>query len=126
MKMLRAGAFALTAALLLATPAVAETVSVNLPELSPEAQAGGQTFLGNCAQCHGMIGGGTDNGPPLIHRTYEPNHHGDFAFLRAVRQGVRSHHFRFDDMPPQPDVTDAEISAIVKFIRAVQRANGID
>lgn len=127
MRNFRAGAFAVAAiALLLAAPAAAETVSVNLPELSPEAQVGGQAFVKNCSQCHGMIAGGTDNGPPLIHRIYEPNHHGDFAFLRAVRQGVRAHHFRFGDMPPQPQVTDAEVSAIVKFVREVQRANGIE
>ena len=114
------------AALLLAAPAEAEAVSVNVPELSPEMQAGGLAFIKNCSQCHGMFGGGTDNGPPLIHKIYEPNHHGDFAFLRAVRQGVRAHHFRFGDMPPQPQVTDAEVSAIVKFVREVQRANGIE
>ncbi len=113
-------------ALWLTAPAAAETVSVTLPELSPEAQAGGQAFIENCAQCHGMIGGGTDNGPPLIHKIYEPNHHGDFAFQRAVRQGSRAHHWRFGDMPPQPQVTDADVSVIVKFIREIQRANGID
>jgi hypothetical protein len=73
-----------------------------------------------------MIGGGTDNGPPLIHKIYEPNHHGDLAFQRAVRQGSRAHHWRFGDMPPQPQVTDADVSVIVKFIREIQRANGID
>ena len=73
-----------------------------------------------------MIGGGTGNGPRLIHKIYEPNHRGDFAFLCAVRQGSWSHHRRFDDMPPQPRVTDADVGAIVKFIREVQRANGID
>jgi hypothetical protein len=113
-------------ALWLTAPAAAETVSVTLPELSPEAQAGGQAFIENCAQYHGMIGGGTDNGPPLIHKIYEPNHHGDLAFQRAVRQGSRAHHWRFGDMPPQPQVTDADVSVIVKFIREVQRANGID
>lgn len=113
-------------ALLLAAPAAAETVSVTLPELSPEARAGGQAFIQNCAKCHGMIAGGTDKGPPLIHKIYEPNHHGDFAFQRAVRQGARAHHWRFGDMPPQPEVTDADVAVIVKFIREVQRANGID
>ncbi len=127
MRIFDARTFALAAvALLLWMPAVAETVAVKLPELSPEAQAGGQAFVKNCAQCHGMIGGGTDNAPPLIHRLYEPKHHGDFAFLRAVQHGVLAHHFRFGDMPPQAHVTDAEVGAIVKFVREVQRANGID
>ena len=73
-----------------------------------------------------MIGGGSDNGPPLIHKIYEPNHHGDFTFLRAVHQGSRSYHWRFGDIPPQPQVTDEDVSVIIKFIREVQRANDIN
>ncbi|MDP6591423.1 MAG: cytochrome c [Alphaproteobacteria bacterium] len=120
-------AFTLVAmALLPAAPAAAETIAVKLPELTPEAQAGAQTFIKNCSQCHGMIGGGTDKGPPLIHRIYEPNHHGDFAFFRAVQQGTPAHHWPYGDMAPLPNVSEAEVTAIVKFIREVQRANGIE
>ena len=120
-------AFTLVAmALLPAAPAAAETIAVKLPELTPEAQAGAQTFIKNCSQCHGMIDGGTDKGPPLIHRIYEPNHHGDFAFFRAVQQGTPAHHWPYGDMAPLPNVSEAEVTAIVKFIREVQRANGIE
>ena len=59
-------------ALMQAAPAIAEAVPVKLPELSPEAQTGGQLFIQNCAQCHGMVGGGTNNGPPLIQNSTSP------------------------------------------------------
>lgn len=112
--------------MLLAAPAMAETVQVKLPELSPEAQTGVQIFMQNCAKCHGMVGGGTGKGPPLIHRIYEPNHHADFAFFRAVQYGAKSHHWPYGNMPAQPQVSEAEVKLIIKFVREVQRANGID
>ena len=52
-------------------------------------------------------------------------HHGDAAFLLAVRNGVRAHHWRFGDMPPQPGLTGAEVAAITAYVRELQRANGI-
>ncbi|NJO35044.1 MAG: cytochrome c [Rhodospirillales bacterium] len=44
---------------------------------------------------------------------------------RAVKTGVRQHHWRFGDMPPQPRVTEEQVAAIVGFVREVQTANGI-
>jgi cytochrome c2 len=114
------------AAVLIAGAARAEPVSVTLPDLSPAAKAGGQVFVKNCSQCHGFVAGGTDKGPPLIHKIYEPSHHGDFAFFRAVKQGTRAHHWPYGDMPPQPQVSEDDVAAIVTFIREVQRANGIE
>ncbi len=104
----------------------AESVSVDLPELTPQAVVGGQIFVKNCSQCHGFIAGGTDKGPPLIHKIYEPSHHGDFSFFRAVKQGTRQHHWPYGDMPPLPGISDDDVAAIVIFIREVQRANGIE
>ncbi len=127
MQKLAAMAFTLVAmALPLAAPAMAETIAVTLPELTPAAQAGAQPFIKHCAECHGMIGGGTDKGPPLIHRIYEPNHHADFSFYRAVQQGTPAHHWPYGDMAPLPHVSEADVKIIIKFIREVQRANGIE
>ena len=121
------GVFAFVISISLSLPSEsAESVSVYLPELSPEALTGGQVFVKNCSQCHGLVAGGTDKGPPLIHKIYEPSHHGDFSFFRAVKQGTRQHHWPYGDMPPQLGVTDNDIAAVVTFIREVQRANGID
>lgn len=78
-----------------------------------------------CSRCHGLQGRGTNQGPPLVHRIYEPNHHSDTSFFRAVRNGVRSHHWQFGDMPPIPGVRDEEIAHIVGYIRDLQRKAGI-
>ncbi len=101
-------------------------VVVNLPDLSGAAAEGAQAFDRLCAGCHGANAGGlVGKGPPLIHKIYEPGHHGDAAFVRAARQGVRGHHWPFGDMPPVAGATDADIRAIIAYIRAVQRENGI-
>ncbi len=102
-------------------------VSVTLPDsLSPEAQLGKRAFEAVCAACHGQNGAGrAEAGPPLIHKIYEPSHHGDMAFQLAAAQGVRAHHWRFGDMPAQPQVTQSDVKAITAYIREVQRANGI-
>jgi mono/diheme cytochrome c family protein len=105
--------------------AYAEKIQVQMPKLSTMAKAGQRSFGKNCAECHGTQANGTDKGPPLIHRIYEPNHHGDQAFLRAATAGTRQHHWPYGDMPPQPQVRRMEIQAIIQFVREVQRANGI-
>lgn len=95
------------------------------PELSGLAATGAPLFAANCAVCHGPSGVGTNQGPPLIHRIYEPSHHGDFAFVAAIRRGSRAHHWQFGDMPPVPGVSDDEAMAIIAYVRAAQAANGI-
>ena len=104
----------------------ANAAEVNVPKLSPVALNGKAVFEGNCAACHGGNGGGSDKGPPLIHKIYEPGHHGDQAFWLAARNGVRSHHWRYGNMPPVEGVSDAQLGWIVKYIREVQSANGIN
>jgi mono/diheme cytochrome c family protein len=99
---------------------------VRVPELSAEAQTGKRAFDRYCVQCHGENAGGAAAGPPLVHRTYQPAHHADVAFELAVRRGVRAHHSRLGDMPPQPAVTPEEVAAIVRYVRELQRANGIE
>ena len=100
-------------------------VAVNVPTLSFRAKRGQDLFAANCAACHGDNAGGTEQGPPLIHRIYEPNHHGDQAFLIAATQGVRAHHWGFGNMPPVGGVSERQVADIVAYIREVQKANGI-
>ncbi len=100
--------------------------AILVPRLSAGAQAGRDLFEANCATCHGADAGGTPSGPPLVHKIYEPSHHGDPAFLAAVRNGVRAHHWRFGDMPPVPGLSEEQVADIVRFVRALQRANGIE
>ena len=101
-------------------------VQVVVPELSEVARAGRLGFERTCAECHGADARGSTKGPPLVHPTYRRALHADIAFERAVRQGVRAHHWPFPDMPPQRSVTAAEISAITRYVRELQKANGID
>ena len=101
-------------------------VPIRVPVLSGEAEAGKRAFDLACSRCHGENGAGSNAGPALVDRVYRPAHHADIAFELAVRRGVRAHHARLGDMPPQPAVTPAEIAAITRYVREVQRANGIE
>lgn len=102
-------------------------VAVTVPELSATEQGGEAAYNARCASCHGEDAAGREGAaPPLVHPIYEPGHHGDQAFLIAAQLGVRSHHWSFGDMPPVEGVTDQELAAIVTYVRALQRANGID
>ena len=104
----------------------APMVAVKLPATySATAQDGMILFNRNCAECHGENAAGSENGPPLVHKIYEPGHHGDAAFYLAARNGVRAHHWNFGDMPPRPDVSEPEMAAIVTYVRELQQANGI-
>ncbi len=105
----------------------APIVEVTVPELGTQALAGKAAFDANCASCHGANAAGQDGvAPPLVHIIYEPNHHGDQAFLLAAKQGVRAHHWPFGDMPPVEGVSEAEVQRIVAYVRTLQRANGIN
>lgn len=102
------------------------TVAVTVPsQLSPAAREGKAVFDETCAACHGANASGTEQGPPLVHDIYNPGHHADLAFARAVQQGVRAHHWRFGNMPAQPHVSEAEVERVVQYVRELQRANGI-
>lgn len=100
-------------------------IAVRIPDLSSVAQAGREAFERRCAQCHGLRGGG-GAGPPLVHPIYRSAHHADIAFSLAVRRGVRAHHWRLGDMPPQADVGSEEIAAMTRYVRELQAANGIE
>jgi mono/diheme cytochrome c family protein len=91
-----------------------------------EHEAGETLFETHCASCHGERAAGTDQGPPLVHRIYEPSHHGDAAFQLAVARGVAAHHWRFGDMAAVPGVTVAEVEQIVGYVRWLQREAGIE
>lgn len=99
--------------------------AIKIPELSAIGSQGKLAFEANCATCHGSNAAGTENGPPFIHNVYNPGHHSDDAFLLAAKRGVRSHHWRFGNMPPQPQVSDQEMAAIIRYVRELQEANGI-
>ena len=102
-------------------------VEVLLPsELSTNAQMGKNAFDVKCAECHGENAAGQNGvAPPLVHKIYEPNHHSDMAFVLAAKNGVRSHHWKFGNMPPVKGLTDGEVKLIAQYIRELQKENGI-
>ena len=106
----------------------APIVSITVPEqLSANATIGKRAFEAKCAKCHAENAVGQEGvAPPLVHKIYEPGHHGDASFFLAVQRGVRSHHWRFGDMPPVEGLTEADVSYIVAYVRELQRANGIN
>lgn len=102
-------------------------VDVQLPQLEGNALIGQRIFESACAACHGTDAAGTEGvAPPLIHKIYEPSHHGDEAFQRAAALGVKAHHWRFGDMPTIEGLTRGDVTMIVTYIRELQRANGIN
>lgn len=103
-------------------------VEVTVPDtLSDDAMIGMRAFEANCAACHGSNAVGTKGkAPPLVHKIYEPNHHSDMAFLMAVQNGVRAHHWPFGNMPPIEGLTKGDVRYIAQYVRELQRANGIE
>lgn len=113
----------------IAPDAPQETIAtVMVPDnISTDAQKGKQIFDANCAACHGPNAAGQKNtAPPLVHVIYEPSHHGDESFQRAVSLGVRQHHWPFGNMPPVEGLTRGDVTLIIAYIRELQRANGIN
>jgi cytochrome c2 len=123
---LAAVAAAAVAAVWRLTPEAAPRVEVVVPPLSGEAAAGATLFSRYCAECHGAAGDGTDQGPPLVHKIYAPGHHGDASFHYAALNGSRAHHWNFGEMPPVEGIAEQDVTKIVAFVRAVQKANGVE
>ena len=103
-------------------------VQIEIPaRLSGLATIGKRRFENNCAACHGKNAVGQDGvAPPLVHKIYEPSHHGDESFQRAVAMGVRAHHWKFGNMPAIEGLTRADVKAITTYVRELQRYNGIN
>jgi mono/diheme cytochrome c family protein len=93
--------------------------------LPAELQSGEAKFNANCAVCHGQQGVGTNQGPPLVHKIYEPNHHGDPAFQMAAANGVKAHHWEFGNMPRIDAVSREDVDQIIKYVRWLQKQAGI-
>ena len=110
-----------------APPEGSAMVAIQMPPIDGNAAIGQRIFENACVACHGTNAVGVEGaGPPLIHVIYEPSHHADESFQRAVALGVRSHHWRFGDMPPVEGLTRGDVAMVVAYIREIQRANGIN
>ncbi|HKI68318.1 MAG TPA: cytochrome c [Verrucomicrobiae bacterium] len=98
---------------------------IKIPEFTEDAKLGAVVFKRNCAACHGQNAAGGPGGPPLIHQIYNPGHHSDDAIRFAIRRGAPQHHWRFGNMPAQPQVSASDIENVIRYVRELQRANGI-
>jgi len=115
-------------ALLVAMPACSQgesTPKSAAPQVPADLQAGEAKFKAHCSACHGPTAMGTGQGPPLVHKIYEPNHHGDAAFQRAAANGVRAHHWEFGNMPKIDAVNPDDVNHIIKYVRWLQQQAGI-
>ncbi|WP_417246831.1 c-type cytochrome [Celeribacter sp.] len=96
-------------------------------QLTAEAEFGKRAFEAKCADCHGENAAGQNGvAPPLVHKIYEPSHHSDMAFVLAAKNGVRAHHWKFGNMPPVKGLTQADVKYIARYVRELQRENGIN
>ena len=86
---------------------------------------GEELFHTRCAACHGVEASGTLMGPTFLSKIYVPNHHSDASFHLAVRNGVRAHHFKFGNMPKIPSLEEAEVNEIIRYVRWLQKKEGI-
>ena len=103
-----------------------ELAQLTLPPTPAEHREGDSLFAANCASCHGESGRGSAQGPPLLHIIYEPGHHSDASFVLAARQGVAAHHWRFGNMPPQPQVDSVALRKVIAYVRWAQQQVGIE
>ena len=117
--------FTLLISLFLAACDTSSNATQTRAAIAGDASTGQKLFLANCSECPGADARGTDKGPPLIHKIYEPSHHADIAFVLAAKQGVRQHHWPFGDMPAQPEVSEQQIRDIIGWVRQEQRKAGI-
>lgn len=93
---------------------------LSLAALSParaqDAIDGQAVFVGTCAGCHGAVGEG-GYGPPLADYTATAGVIGDIeAFVRRIVLGGEL-------MPPFGHLSDAEIAAIINFVRTELNAH---
>ncbi len=96
-------------------------------ELSANALIGKRAFELKCASCHGENAAGQNGvAPPLVHTIYRPGHHSDMAFVLAAKNGVIAHHWKFGNMPPVEGLTDADLKYIARYVRELQKENGIN
>ena len=100
--------------------------STDSPPPSQAEFTAAQVYAANCDSCHGVDLRGTDKGPSLLSIVCEPNHHGDDSFRSAIANGAPQHHWTFGGMPPIEWLSDAQVDAVIAFVRAEQQRLGFE
>jgi len=96
---------------LLAALAASPSSAQNTGELAK----GRELFLGMCSRCHGASGGGGEG--PSLNRPALTRAADDQALLVIIRDGIPER-----GMPRIRRMTDAELSALVVYVRSLGRA----
>lgn len=86
-----------------------------------EMRHGAALFGSYCSSCHGAFGTGQGLGPPLLDTLYLVPGFDDAAVAAAVTTGVRQRHWSYGAMPPVARVTQADLPAIIGYVRWVQQ-----
>ena len=90
-------------------------VSAALAQNGGELSKGKQLFLGMCSRCHGVEGGGGEG--PNLNRPVLSRAPDDEALAAVIRDGIPDR-----GMPRVRRFTDAELHAMVIYIRSLSRA----
>lgn len=113
--------------LVLASCGSATVEGPDIPVQDPALVALGEPlYEAGCAECHGIDLRGTDKGPSHLSIVYAPDHHNDFAFVRAIQVGSPQHHWTYGPMDPVPGLTDEDVNALIAFVRESQRLEGYE
>src|SRR5947199_9826544 len=93
-------------------PALAFAAALAGPAAAQDADPGRRAFETRCGRCHGADGTGTEMGPAIVQRLKAR----DNAQLAAlIHDGLP-----LRGMPPSA-VPDAELAALVRFLRTIER-----
>ena len=111
-----------------AVTAVAASISMACGADGPRTtlERGEATYGANCAQCHGGDLSGTERGPSLLDPVYGPDQLTDAAFADAIRNGVEEQRWDFGPMPANGAIGDAQVDAIIEFVRSAQAGSPPD
>lgn len=91
----------------------------------PTEQGRGRALYADvCSSCHGAHGEGSEHGPPMLH-PLQASMHADYAFERAIREGVQPHHYQLGAMPPVEGLSPEDVDAIVAYVRWMQQVAGL-
>ncbi len=97
--------------------AVLVLVSTAALAQTSDLEKGKQLFLGMCSRCHGLSGAGGEG--PNLNRPVLTNAPDDEALRAVIRDGIPDR-----GMPRIRRFTDAELTAMVVFVRSLGRTAG--
>jgi cytochrome c oxidase cbb3-type subunit III len=83
-------------------------------KLKSDAAQGKRTFASNCAACHGLDARGSERAPNLVDRANGPRL-SDSKLFQVIHDGIPA-----GGMPSFRSIGPSQISAIVRYLRALQ------